>query len=269
VRVFRGFTLVEILVVIAIVALLVAVILPTLAAARRQSRVIACAANLRTVGSAMHHYTRANRDWYPTHGTWAERCYPYVQKRGGGQQPTRPDWADRVWEEKVAFYMCPDDEVLHNTTWNRHVGGRNVRTRCWLSYGFNGFLSNRPVDKLRMRYNQDYSLTNRQRRTGQVARPGDIVMMADTHNDDICRVWEIDWCLQTGHRGYGGFLEVHHKAGNNFLYADNHVNFERMLGPPLPRGGADFLERMNGRGVPSFPHHWVPVENLSKPSESS
>ncbi len=50
----RGFTLIEMLVVIAIVGLLAAALLPALAAARRQARRAACMSNLHQIGAGVH-----------------------------------------------------------------------------------------------------------------------------------------------------------------------------------------------------------------------
>ena len=50
---------------IGIVAILIAVLLPTLAAARRAARTTTCAANLRQIGIVMHLYADANQDHLP------------------------------------------------------------------------------------------------------------------------------------------------------------------------------------------------------------
>jgi prepilin-type N-terminal cleavage/methylation domain-containing protein len=60
-----GFTLIEVLVVVAIIGLLVAVLLPSLSRAREQARVAVCRSNLRTLGQSLVMYADANRDKLP------------------------------------------------------------------------------------------------------------------------------------------------------------------------------------------------------------
>lgn len=59
-----GFTLVELLTVIAIIGVLVALLLPAIIAAREASRNVSCKNNLRQIGLGMHAYAEANRGYF-------------------------------------------------------------------------------------------------------------------------------------------------------------------------------------------------------------
>ena len=60
-----GFTLVELMVVIGIIAVLMGLLLPVLSKARESSRRTTCLSNLRTLVQAMHLYADDNRDMLP------------------------------------------------------------------------------------------------------------------------------------------------------------------------------------------------------------
>ncbi|MGD0137994.1 MAG: prepilin-type N-terminal cleavage/methylation domain-containing protein [Tepidisphaeraceae bacterium] len=115
-RIKRGFTLVELLVVIGIIALLISILLPALNRAREQANAVACASNLRQIGGLINIYISENRGYLP---------YGHAQMKGGFE-----DWNEGPWVGGAPNWDWPD--TLQRLTDNRAPGTQG--SPSW-SYG--------------------------------------------------------------------------------------------------------------------------------------
>jgi prepilin-type N-terminal cleavage/methylation domain-containing protein len=83
----KGFTLVELLVVIGIIALLISILLPTLAKAREAAKRTQCLSNLRQLGIAFRMYGIAFNDCIPI-GYMQQKQFSYLINHNNSVSPT-------------------------------------------------------------------------------------------------------------------------------------------------------------------------------------
>lgn len=119
----RGFSLIELLVVIGIIAVLLGILLPTLQGARKQALSLKCKANLQQIGQALLIYANNNQGWIypPNHGNIPGR-------------PKEDFWPCLVFKPAVwnpPILRCPadaDDCALEcSYSLNNYLKARNVR----------------------------------------------------------------------------------------------------------------------------------------------
>jgi len=111
----KGFTLVEIMIVVAIIAILSAIAIPNFMAARSKSRANACKANLRQIDSALE---QAAMDQLLTNGdncTMESICPTYIKKTPACQS-TGKYGASRPWGTAACTFSL-NVFVIGDTPW--------------------------------------------------------------------------------------------------------------------------------------------------------
>jgi prepilin-type N-terminal cleavage/methylation domain-containing protein/prepilin-type processing-associated H-X9-DG protein len=122
----RGFTLAELLIVIAIIAVLISILLPTLGAARRAANSAKCLASLRDLGLAFQQYAQENKrafpiveyspptsyivpTGFPTRRPWTDFLVKYIHKRDPDTTATVVDMGK--YKTNSVLWGCPSYEA--------------------------------------------------------------------------------------------------------------------------------------------------------------
>lgn len=262
----RGFTLVELLVVIAVIAILAALLLPALGRARVRAYAIGCLNNTRQLALAWRLYAddHADRLAYNLGGDASRKTVA---------RKTNLNWVNNLldWEvgnsdntntttlteaslgayltHNTGVYRCPADNVLSA---EQRRAGWSARVR---SYSMNamvgdaGELSNTGLNLNNPDYVQFFTLT-------AIPHPQEIFVFLDEHPDSINDGYFLNKADQ---HEWIDLPASYHNGGAAFSFADGHSELHRWKDvstkPPPHPDAAELPRDVKKKGYADF--YWV------------
>lgn len=186
-----GFTLLEILIVIAIVVLLAALLFPAFARAKEKAHMATCSSNLRQIYVGLNIYAADYNRYYPPPRSyelstidcdWMDALYPYIKSAKVFQCPSNPRGDYQP--------TCKPSETLEDRTILNHDGSYIINTG----------------GKIHLRESNFYSPSSTLLLTEGTSASFGITGMGNPNIE---------------HSG----IEAHHNNGCNVCFADGHVKW--------------------------------------------
>jgi prepilin-type N-terminal cleavage/methylation domain-containing protein/prepilin-type processing-associated H-X9-DG protein len=243
----RAFTLIELLIVVAVIAILAGLLIPTLGMIRSSANNVSCQAKLRTIGLGMFGYATDHRghtapitDFTTAIArqnaglpiiTWSGLISNHLDLTSNDNATER---ATSLWN---AFH-CPEDKEFTRA----QIAAKNDAWMETVSYGMSGYSYGMEAMNGYLNagswpspYNSNGTLTQsgqmraRGARINQVGRSADTIMIVESHRD-LAQRYNVLWfakdlpvMVPTGHAAYSGKPVRHRSSKANAVMGDGHV----------------------------------------------
>jgi len=228
---YIGFTIIELLVVIGIIAVLLAILIPGLGKARGMAKRMKCASNLRQIDVAMRLYLGENKDTYPCAQDPVRDPNIWLWMGRGWRGFIAPYFGEKIDVNNPSVLLCPAD----NTEPNKYEA---------TSYSYSMAFYHSPEQINDMNSKEDtYKNTPKpsvQQESDRVANPAKKIIVGEWNSNHrrVEQGQDKGWWNRLGSR--------------NFLFADGHVIFleaEKIRpandGNPNPNLTKDGIEGMD------------------------
>ena len=230
-----AFTLIELLIVIAIIAILAAILFPVFARARENARRTSCSSNLKQLGLGVMQYIQ---DY--------DETYPFNWDYDGGGSITNPElegwrYYMQPYVKSVQIFQCPSSAPPSGTTTANIKITTPSATGISVAFRYNYAANANIIRKQTFTATPAVPL-----KISAMQRPSEMLLIADSlHNNLDSDIWTVVNASKpvvnvSAATDAGSSIEpesARHLGGSNIVFADGHVKWlpQGKIGPDPTR----------------------------------